>query len=443
MNQFTRYPPAGWNSFDSFGGYLHEQAAFEQLAAFESKLAGSGYEYFVVDIGWYGEYELKPGTILPSPKTKHALDMNLDGNGRPLPSKCYWPNGFAGLIAAVHDRGFKFGIHMMRGIPRKAVQSRAPVLGTGYTADQIADTSSTCKWCHYNYGVNMEHPGAQAYYNSVVGLLAEWGVDFIKYDDITGFPDEVEAVANAIEASGRPILLSLSPGGDSRPEMAAAYRRSDMLRITKDIWDDQESIRRSFNAWLFWNDHAEPGFWIDLDMIPFGDLQTMSPEPDNGDVPEGINPLLCGKGWKRACELNLNHKRSFITQRAMACSPLFAGGDLVTLGDEDVALLTHPSMLACNRNGICGKLEYMAGDVQVWRVSNRIQRGAGWLGVFNRNPAGGRERIQLTHTALRLSPRTQLRDVWNDTSLGMLGDAPTLTVGSDGVVFIEYEGARD
>lgn len=443
MNQFTRYPPAGWNSFDSFGGYFHEQAAFDQLSAFESKLASHGYEYFVVDIGWYGEYEMKPGTIFPSPKTKHALDINLDAHGRPLPSRCYWPNGLTGLIEAVHAKGLKFGIHMMRGIPRKAVEMKLPVLGTGFTADQIADTESTCKWCHYSYGVNMEHPGAQAYYNSVVRLLADWGVDFIKYDDITGFPDEVEAVSNAIEGCGRPILLSLSPGGDSRPEMVAAYRRSDMLRITKDIWDDQESIRRSFNAWLFWTDYAEPGFWIDLDMIPFGELQTMSPEPEEGDVPDGVNPLLCGKGWKRSCELSLNHKRSFITQRAMACSPLFAGGDLTTLPQEDIELLTDPSVLACNRNGICGKLVYMAGDVQVWRVVSRIHRGAGWLGVFNRNPAGGRETIKLTHEALRLSPKTRLKDVWNNQNPGVLGDAPVLTIGSDGVVFIEYEGARD
>ena len=443
MNQFLRYPPSGWNSFDSFGGYLHETAAMEQLDAFERLLKPHGYEYFVVDIGWYGEYEFKPGTNLPSPKTKHAADINMDGYGRPLPSKCYFPNGLRPIIDAVHARGLKFGIHMMRGIPRQAVEKKLPVLGTEATADQIANTGSTCKWCHYNYGVNMGHPAGQAYYDSMVALLAEWGVDFIKYDDITGFPEEVEAVATAIERCGRPIVLSLSPGGDSRPEVASAYRRSDMLRITKDIWDDQDSIRRSFNAWLFWSEYAQPGFWIDLDMIPFGRLQTMSPEPDESDTPEGVNPLLCGKGWSRDCELSLNHKRSFITQRAMACSPLFAGGDLTTLPEEDLKLLTDPRMLACNRNGMCGKLIYMVGDAQVFQASNRTVRGAGWLAVFNRNPAHGDETIQLTHNALRLSPKTRLHDVWEDRSLGTLGEAPVLTISSDAAVFIEYEGARD
>ena len=268
-------------------------------------------------------------------------------------------------------------------------------------------------------------------------------MDFIKDDDITGYPDEIEAVSGAIKKCGRPIVLSISHGGESRPEMIASYRRCDMVRITKDIWDDQDSIRRSFNAWNFWSRYGEPGFWIDLDMIPFGDLQTMSPEPDEKDLPNGENPELCGKGWRRKCERSLNHRRSFITQRALACSPLFAGGDLTTLTDEDLELLTHPKMLACNRNGICGKLIYMTGDAQVWRAENRSVRGAGWLGVFNRNPAHGVETIQLDHLALPLSPRTRLHDVWNNCSLGTLGEKPLLKVESDAVVFIEYEGAFD
>ena len=169
----------------------------------------------------------------------------------------------------------------------------------------------------------------------------------------------------------------------------------------------------------------------------------MSPEPEEEDLPDGVNAELCGLGWKRTCELSLNHRRSFITQRAMACSPLFHGGDLTTLSDEDLNLLVHPRMLACNRNGICGKMIYMVGDAQVWQAENRSVRGAGWLAVFNRNPAHGHESIRLSHTGLRLSPRTRLWDIWNERSIGTLGEQPKLTVESDAVVFIEYEGAMD
>ncbi|MBK1879341.1 glycoside hydrolase family 27 protein [Pelagicoccus mobilis] len=444
MSQFHPIPPSGWNSFDSFGGYLHEEAAFAQLEAFEKKLVPHGYDTFVVDIGWYAEYEFKEGTILPSPKQKHAGDVHLDEYGLPLPSKCYFPNGLQGLIDATHEKGLKFGIHMMRGVPRKAVELKLPIKGSNATAADIANTDSTCPWCHYNYGIDMSKAGAQEYYDSVVAMLADWGVDFIKYDDITGYADEIDAVSVAIERSGRPITLSLSHGGEAVSEFTASYRRADLVRITKDIWDDKESIRRSFNAWAYWSQFAEPGFWIDLDMIPFGDLQTMSPEPQNGDLPEGYNPELCGKGWQRVCGLSLAHRRTFMTQRALACSPLFFGGDMTTLTDEDLELLTHPSMLACNRNAICGKNIYMAGDAQVWKSESRIVRGAGWLGVFNRNPEKGRtERITLTHTGLGLSPRTRLHDVWNDVSLGTLRDAPQLEIEPDGCYFIEFEGSVD
>lgn len=130
MSLLLPKPPLGWNSFDSFGGYFHEEAAFAQLEAFAEKLAPHGDEYFIVDIGWYGEYELVPGTKFPSPNNyKHAGDIHLDEWARPLPSKCYFPNGFKSLVDHTHELGLKFGFHMMRGIPRKAVELDLPDQG--------------------------------------------------------------------------------------------------------------------------------------------------------------------------------------------------------------------------------------------------------------------------------------------------------------------------
>ncbi len=437
-------PPLGWNSFDSFGGYLHEQAAFAQLEAFAEKLAPAGYDTFVVDIGWYGEYAFKPGTNYPSPTTKHALDIHLDPHGLPLPSTCYFPNGFGGLIARTHQLGLKFGVHLMRGIPRKAVQLRLPIKGApaGVTAADIADPTSTCPWCHYNYGVNMDKPGAQEWHDSLVAHLAAWGVDFIKADDITGYPLEIEAFVKAIAKCGRPIVLSLSHGGEADPALLPVYRQSDLVRITKDIWDDPESIERSFNAWEHWAPHARPGFWPDLDMIPFGDLQTMSPEPAPGELPEGKNPSLCGKGFKRTCQLTPDQRRTFMTQRALAASPLFVGGDLTTMAVEDLRLLTDPRLLACNQNGIAGTVRYMRGDVQVWHVPHRSKLGHGWLGVFNRNPARREESLVLTADRLNLPAHTRLHNIWAGSDLGTLAARPHLMLPPLGCVFLEYAGAR-
>ncbi len=439
----TTKPLLGWNSFDSFGGYLHAEAAWAQLEAFARKLAPHGYQYFVVDIGWYGEYELKPGTMLPSPETKHAMDAHLDEYGRPLPSKCYFPEGFGALIARTHELGLKFGVHLMRGVPRKAVELKLPVWGTeGITCADIADTSSTCPWCHYNYGINMAKPGAQEYHDALVWQLAEWGVDFIKADDITAYPDEILAYVTAIRRSGRDIKLSLSHGGEADPQLMPVYRQADMVRITKDIWDDPESVERSFNAWAHWQPYTEPGFWPDLDMIPFGHLQTMSPEPERGELPEGRNPSLCGKGFRRRDQLDAVSRRTFMTQRLLSASPLMFGGDLTTLNEEELQLLTDAEALACNQNGVSAQIHYMRGDVQVWRAESRTDLGSGWMGVFNRNPARQAEDLILTADRLGMALGTRLHDVWAHESLGTLADRPHLKLPPLGCVFIRYDQAR-
>ena len=436
-------PLLGWNSFDSFGGYLHEAAAFAQLEAFARDFAPHGYEYFVVDIGWYGEYDLKPGTLYPRAESKHAMDAHLDAFGLPLPSRCYFPNGFDALIARTHALGLKFGVHLMRGIFRKAVELKLPVKGApGVTAADIADRTSICEWCHYNYGIDMSQPGAQAYHDALVQQLADWGVDFIKADDITGYPAEIEAYAQAIAKCGRDIQLSLSHGGEADPKLLPVYRQADMVRITKDIWDDPESIERSFNAWAHWQPFTTPGFWPDLDMIPFGDLQTMSPEPAPGELPEGKNPSLCGKGFRRRCQLNETEQVTFITQRALSASPLMMGGDLTTLTPAELRLLTDPRMLACNQNGVSAHCIYMRGDVQVWRAEHRTELGRGWLGVFNRNPARQRESLILTADRLGMAPRTTLHDVWAGKDIGTLADHVHLHLPPLGCVFIEYAQAR-
>ena len=127
--------------------------------------------------------------------------------------------GFGPLAAAVHELGLKLGMHMMRGIPRIAVDKNLPVYGTNYTAKDVADLDHVCKWNPDNYGLNQSHPGAQAWYDAQLDLFASWGLDFLKVDDMqTPFhSDEIaayhRAIAKAEAKYGRSIDLSLSPGG--------------------------------------------------------------------------------------------------------------------------------------------------------------------------------------------------------------------------------------
>jgi len=213
------------------------------------------------------------------------------------------------------------------------------------------------------------------------------GVDFIKYDDIVPHPDEVKAVAKAIAKTQKPIILSLSPGNTVDSDAIAFFRMANMLRITYDIWDEQKDIDACFSAWRKWHGKEQPGFWIDMDMIPFGQLQLMSPpsEDDSKTPMDKGDIALAGKGVNRWSQLSRTQMRTFITMRAMAASPLMVGGDLPTLDDFSLSLLTNSEMVACNQNGVMGSLIYEKDGIEIWKVEKKDSAGEGWIGIFNRN----------------------------------------------------------
>ena len=445
VEPLAQTPPMGWNSFDSYGVYLHEKAAKENLEAFAEKLKPHGYKYFVIDAGWFGEFKLQEGTIYPA--EKHAAKMKFNEYGLLQPSDTYFPDGLQPIIDRCHELGIKFGLHLMRGIPRAAVKANVPIKGTKYFAQDIADTTSVCLWNHQNYGIDMSKPGAQEFYNSLINQMAEWGVDFIKYDDIVPFPDEVKAVANAIAQCGRPIVLSLSPGGKVDPNHLEAFKKGQMLRVTPDIWDDQKGIDECFEAWRKWGGKEEPGFWIDMDMIPFGQLQMMSQKPAgvNGNETKSellqkmksgeleTFELLAGKGFNRWCEFTKDQMLTFITLRALSASPLMIGGDLPTLDEFSLKLITHKDILECNQNGVMGSLVYEAGSIEIWK-SNRKGSEDGWIGIFNRSAEN--KSISLRPENLRLNSDTssKLFDVWSNKDASDL----KFDINPNGVVFLKF-----
>lgn len=431
-------PPMGWNSFDSYGVYLHEKAAYENLEAMAEKLKPHGYEYFVIDNGWFGEYALQEGTIYPA--EKHAHDIRINEFGHFLPSEVYFPNGLKRIADRCHKLGLKFGVHLMRGIPRKAYELDLPIKGTHYTARDIANTDpkENCKWCHYCYGVDMSKPGAQEWYDGLIRYMADMGVDMIKYDDIVPHPDEVEAVAKAIAKTGKPILLSLSPGGSVNPEAIDFFRLGNMLRVTKDVWDEQHYIDECFDAWRKWQGREQPGFWIDMDMIPFGPLQLMSPpskDPKKGVMSKG-DVALSGKGVTRWCQLTKPQMKTFITMRALAASPLMMGGDLPTLDEFSLMLITDPEMLACNQNGVMGSLMLEKDGLETWKADKRGATGEGWIGIFNRQ----NEKVEFELTAERLGldgTGYTLYEVWGD---GEKTIDQTIKLNPNGVLFVKFNG---
>jgi len=445
ITTLAQTPPMGWNSFDSYGVYLNEKAAMENVEAFAEKLKPYGYEYFVIDAGWFGEFKLKAGTIYPA--EKHASKLKFNEFGLLQPSDTYFSNGFQRIIDRCHELGIKFGLHLMRGIPRSAVKANTPVKGTKYFAQDIVDTTSICAWNHQNYGVDMSKPGAQEFYNSLINQMAEWGVDFLKYDDIVPFPAEVDAVSKAIAQCGRPILLSLSPGGTLDTSYIDFFKKGNMLRITHDIWDDQKGIDECFDAWKLWKGKEEPGFWVDMDMIPFGKLQLMSPRPEgvdekltsneikekikNGEL-SGIE-LLAGKGWTRWSEFNKDQMYTFITLRALSASPLMMGGDLPTLDNFSLKLITNKDIIDCNQNGVMGKLVFDNQEIEIWNTKMKNKKG-GWIGIFNRTTEVKTVSLDKKTLGLYQEVSYDLKDVWNDQQVDNL----IFTINPNGAKFLRY-----
>jgi alpha-galactosidase len=428
-------PPLGFNSFDSYRSYLSEDKARALIDVMAEKYLPFGYDYFVMDAGWYRNVELYPGSMHP----RKRLSMALDEYGLYEPCQTYFPSGIKTLAAYAHGKGLKFGVWLMRGIPRQAVEQNLPIKGTPYFARDIADTGNVCVWNEDNYGIDMSKPGAQAYYNALIDKLAGWGVDFIKVDDVVPNPLEIVAIAKAIADGGHAMLYSLSPGDVHHPAHLPYYRQANMLRITRDIWDNPLSLEKGFIAWEKFQGTERPGFWPDLDMIPFGRLDVLGTD----DIPH-----LKADHRARQSQFNRDQMKTFMAQRALAASPLIIGGDLLTMDDFSYSLLTNREMLACNQNGVMGVNVYRAGNIDVWLTPHQTDPRMGWIGIFNRSISD--RKVTLTKqelgfvafeasynlTAARQS--FQLKDVWSGATI-TIEDKHTFDLPAEGVAFLRFQ----
>ena len=388
-------PPMGWNSWNSFATTINEEQALETGRIMAEKLLPFGYDIFTVDIQWY-EPEASSYTYNSNPEPV------MDGYGRLLPAPNRFPSsaggkGFAPLAAEVHRLGLKFGIHLMRGIPRLAVKQNLPIFGTRYRAQDIADTSSICPWNPDMYGVDMRKPGAQAYYDSVFALYASWGVDFVKMDDMSRPYDahapEIEAAHKAIVATRRPIILSLSPGETPVPRADHVRRYAQMWRISDDFWDEWSMLEAQFTRLENWNPHRRSGGWPDADMLPLGRLAL----------------------GKRDTKFTPAEQRTVMTLWSIARSPLIMGGDLRHLDAPTLALLTNPEVIAVNQASTDNQPHFVEDGMRVWtaRHANSVDR---YLALFNMTD---KEReIGVDFRWFGITSAVRVRDLWDRKDLG-------------------------
>jgi len=403
--EWTREPPMGWNSYDSFGATVTEQEVRDNAKMMAVHLKRFGWEYVVVDYCWYFPYV---GALSNPNQSKDFLpSLPMDDFGRLQPALDRFPSaangkGFKELGNHIHGLGLKFGIHIMRGIPREAVALKLPVKGTKVTADQIADTTSVCSWLNTMYGVDMSKMGAQAYYDALIQQYADWGVDYIKVDDISSpyHEEEINAIRKAIDKSGRAIVLSLSPGDGTPLEKAEHLKtRANLWRVSSDFWDEWIDLKNHFALIYQWQEHIGNGSWPDADMIPIGRLNQRGPLP----------------GTERASRLTDTEKYTLMSLLAICKSPLMYGGDLRFIQPLEMQLLTNEKMLAINQNSINNRQLFRDDTMVVWSA-DEPETGNTYLALFNLDDVVRNVEVDLIR--IGLEDTVTVRDVWKNTELG-------------------------
>ncbi len=409
----AKTPPMGWNSWDCYGASVNEATVRANAEFMAKNLKEYGWEYIVVDIQWYeptaNSHEYHP-----------FADLCVDEYSRVIPAENRFPSaaggkGFAPLAEYVHSLGLKFGIHIMRGIPRQAVQQNLPIKGSDKTAREIARFNSICQWNPDMYGVDAGKDGARAYYESIFELYAGWGVDFVKVDDICReLPHEeaeLKMLSEALHNCGRDMVLSLSPG-PALPEKAELYKEvANMWRITDDFWDKWELLYDMFSRAQTWCIHAGAGHFPDCDMLPIGNI-------------------LQDYDKANTTKFTKDEQITMMTLWSVMRSPLIIGGEMTRFDEFTMSLLTNRELLEVLNNTHSAhplfRRKNEEGEEIAWFTSHTNGESY-YIALFN---AGESER-EIT-AELPIERELAAYDIWESKPAGTVRGSVTARVNSHG-----------
>jgi alpha-galactosidase len=366
FHKWAQTPPMGWNSWDCYGPTVVEDEVKANADYMAKHLKKFGWEYIVVDIRWYVENTKAGGYNQKDPV------YTIDEYGRFTPAVNRFPsavngNGFKPLADYVHSKGLKFGIHVMRGIPVIAVNNNLPVFGTSVTAKDIFSEEGQCRWLRDMYTIVAGKEGAQEYYNSIMDLYASWGVDFLKIDDLSSpyHSAEIKMIRNAIDRTGREIVLSTSPGPTPIEQVNHIRQHANMWRTVGDFWDNWPQLKDQFEVFELWAPHVSAGAWPDGDMLPLGRI--------------GIR---AERGEPRMTGFTRDEQYTLMTLFAIFRSPLMFGGDLPSNDKFTLSLITNKGVLEVNQHSVNNKLLFREKDIIAWTADDP-KTGDKYLALFN------------------------------------------------------------
>lgn len=373
-NTFAPVPPMGWNSYDYYDTTVNEHQVKANADYMAANLKQFGWEYIVVDIQWYAH---NAGSMRDKFQYIPFSTLEMDEYSRLMPDPVRFPSaangaGFQPLADYVHSLGLKFGIHIMRGIPRIAAHHHAPIFNSNATADQVADPTSICGWNPDMYGVR-NTPEGQAYYDSIIELYASWGVDFIKCDDICNTSlyrenqysaaHEIEMLHRAIMKCGRPIVLSLSPGPALIDKAWHYQQNANMWRITDDFWDNWTQLEDMFHRCELWQNEVAEGCYPDCDMLAMGKV---------------------GKGFcnEHDSHFTFDEQKTMMSLWCLFGSPLMLGAELTMLDEKTLSLLTNRDILEMLPPSCKPRQLLLTKSAAVW-VGYHRETNQAYLALFN------------------------------------------------------------
>jgi len=398
-------PPMGWNSWDCLGWGANEAEVRASADYMAKNLKQLGYEYIVIDMLWYGDAEASDFEAFVHERIPEKPTYEIDEFGRLLPDPVKFPSsaggkGFKPLADYIHSLGLKLGLHVLRGIPWQAADRNLPIKGSSAGAASIAQPDKGCVWYDGFYGVDMSKPGAQEYYNSQFELFADWGIDFIKADDIVNVP-ELLGISRAARLCGRKMVLSVVPDNIPFPLLRGNVH---MARTGADFWDVWQMVKVGFPVAASAVKEAEPGFWPDLDMLPVGKL--------------GLKISYKGPD-PRISNFNTEELHTLLTLWYIARMPLMIGGYLPETDSTTFLMLTNEEALEVNKNSINPRQIKFKNAIIVW-TSDIPGSKDKYLAFFNQWESHEPVIIKAAFSDLGLDTTREysVRDLWEKNDLG-------------------------
>lgn len=423
---FAPTPPMGWNSWDCYGAAVTEAEIRGNADYMAQHLLPYGWDTVVVDIQWS-----EPGAV--SSHYRPFVPLEMDEHSRLMPAVNRFPSaangaGFKPLADYVHSLGLKFGIHIMRGIPRQAVHQNTAILGSSQRARDIASTNSICPWNTDMYGVDARKEGAQQYYNSLFELYASWGVDFIKVDDIAASRlydahlPEIELIQNAIQHCKRPMVLSLSPGPAPLEHAGFFTTHANMWRMTDDFWDHWHLLLDMFDRCEKWQGKSGNGCWPDCDMLPLGHIGIRSVD---------------GGGADRWTRFTKDEQVTMMTLWCIFRSPLFFGGELRDNDEWTLSLLTNQALIYMHQTSSNARLLRRKGHDIIWTADGHD--GSRYVAFFNVGEAEASATLKLSEYGWSEEAFNNVLNIWSGETLAVSDELSVPSIAPHGAVLLKLQ----